>query len=286
MVSPSRTATRFCCRQGPEVAWASARSDSPRWMRAAASPSRIRPAAMTGLAASAPPDGLTRDAVVEPERPAQHDLLGGERGMQLGGVDGPFEGPGALGGEPGRRGVGEVAHAEAVGLDAVVDAADPGRARRTERARCHRRRGPRLRRRRRRAGSRRCAAAGRRSRPAGTAPASCACGLSAAAVRLRAAIDGEGGLVGFARVDQRLGLECGERDGVGPERGDVVRVELAGEDVAHLTGRGLPVGVDEGGVGLAGLESSPMPRTAPRRRPSRHGTRRSAARRRRRRGPW
>ena len=47
--SPSRTATRFCCRQGPEVAWARARSDSPRWMRAAASPRRIRPGGHDGV---------------------------------------------------------------------------------------------------------------------------------------------------------------------------------------------------------------------------------------------
>src|SRR5690606_26097584 len=56
---PSRTHTRFCCRHGPLVAWATARRASPRAMRAAASPMRIRPAAMSGLAASGPPGGLT-----------------------------------------------------------------------------------------------------------------------------------------------------------------------------------------------------------------------------------
>ncbi len=56
---------------------------------------------------------------------------------------------------------------------------------------------------------------------------------------VRAAAGGDGGergLVGVARVDQRLGLERGECDGVGPQRAGVVRVELPGEDVPHLAG--------------------------------------------------
>ena len=56
---PSRTHTRFCCRHGPEVAWATPRSAVPSMMRWATSPMRMRPAAIIGLAASAPPEGLT-----------------------------------------------------------------------------------------------------------------------------------------------------------------------------------------------------------------------------------
>ena len=59
---------------------------------------------------------------------------------------------------------------------------------------------------------------------------------------------GERGLVRLPRVDQGLRLQRGEGDGVGPQRGDVVRVQLAGEDVAYGAGRGLSVRVDEGGV--------------------------------------
>src|SRR5205085_1100344 len=55
----SSTHTRFCCRHGPEVAWPSVRRALPSRMRCAASPSRASPATMSGLAASAPPDGLT-----------------------------------------------------------------------------------------------------------------------------------------------------------------------------------------------------------------------------------
>ncbi len=68
---------------------------------------------------------------------------------------------------------------------------------------------------------------------------------------------GEGPLVGVARVDERLGLECGEGDGVGPQGGEVVGVELSGEHVPELAGRGLPVRVDERGLGLAGAELDP-----------------------------
>ena len=42
------------------MAWATPRSTSPEKIRFATSPSRIRPAAIMGLAASGPPDGLMR----------------------------------------------------------------------------------------------------------------------------------------------------------------------------------------------------------------------------------
>src|SRR5262249_37522124 len=57
---PSSTATRFCCRQGPLVAWATARRARPSRIRCAAAPRRVSPATMTGFEASAPPEGFTR----------------------------------------------------------------------------------------------------------------------------------------------------------------------------------------------------------------------------------
>ena len=44
---------------------------SPAVMRGAASTTRTRPVAITGLAASGPPDGLTSTSVAEAERLAQ-----------------------------------------------------------------------------------------------------------------------------------------------------------------------------------------------------------------------
>src|SRR5579875_1283417 len=55
----ARAHTRFCCRHGPEVAWATAVSAVPSMIRCAASPMRTSPATISALAASAPPEGLT-----------------------------------------------------------------------------------------------------------------------------------------------------------------------------------------------------------------------------------
>ena len=54
----SSVQTRFCCSSGPLVACAMAVCPSPLASRVAASPMRFRPATITGLDASAPPDGL------------------------------------------------------------------------------------------------------------------------------------------------------------------------------------------------------------------------------------
>ncbi len=56
---PSRTATRFCCSAGPLVACARTRCAEPSKMCCAAKPMRSSPAENIGLAARAPPDGLT-----------------------------------------------------------------------------------------------------------------------------------------------------------------------------------------------------------------------------------
>src|SRR5262249_59925085 len=55
----SMTHTRFCCRAGPLVACPRARPARPSVTALAAWPIRASPAANIGLAASAPPDGLT-----------------------------------------------------------------------------------------------------------------------------------------------------------------------------------------------------------------------------------
>jgi hypothetical protein len=87
---------------------------------------RIMPAAIIGLAASGPPDGLTHDVVGQAQLVAQDGLVVGEAGVQLGHIDLAVANAGALGCQPGRRGPGQVAHAQSVGVDAVVQPGDPG----------------------------------------------------------------------------------------------------------------------------------------------------------------
>src|SRR4029077_7907715 len=65
----SITLTRFCCRAGPLVAWPRARSARPEEISRAAIPIRARPATNIGLAARAPPDGLTRTPSPRPSAP-------------------------------------------------------------------------------------------------------------------------------------------------------------------------------------------------------------------------
>ena len=120
--TPSRTQTRFCCRHGPEVACATARSAWPDQMARADSPMRMSPADIIGLAASAPPEGLTADAVAQPERLGEDQLLVGVGRVQLGHVDLLRPHPGLLARQLGRRRRGEVPGADRVRLDPVVDA--------------------------------------------------------------------------------------------------------------------------------------------------------------------
>ena len=77
--SPSRTQTRFCCRHGRRSRARAPRSRPCSMIWRAASTMRTRPVAMTGLAASGPPDGFTSTSVAEAERLAQDQLLGRER---------------------------------------------------------------------------------------------------------------------------------------------------------------------------------------------------------------
>ena len=123
--SPSRMQTRFCCRHGPDVECASVRCLSPSTMWRAASEMRTSPVAMIGFAASAPPDRFTGTESSSPSDLPQEELLVGERGLQLGEFDRPVGDPRGLGGDAGRRRVGEVAQRRVVALGAVVETGDP-----------------------------------------------------------------------------------------------------------------------------------------------------------------
>ena len=68
---------------------------------------------------------------------------------------------------------------------------------------------------------------------------------------------GEVLLGGLARFEQRPRLECGERDRVGPQRCDEVRIELTALHLVGRPGRRLAVAVHERGVDLAELQLDP-----------------------------
>src|SRR2546423_11655777 len=74
-----------------------------------------------------PARGVDRRAPVEAQRLPEDQLLVAEGGVELGHVARPLERARPLSGQPGRGGHGEVAGAERVRLDPVVDARDPGR---------------------------------------------------------------------------------------------------------------------------------------------------------------
>ena len=84
---------------------------------------RIRPVAITGFAASAPPDGLTSTSSPRPSASRRISSCGRERRRQLGDVDRPPSHAGLAAASAVDGDVGEVAHAGLVRLDAVVDAA-------------------------------------------------------------------------------------------------------------------------------------------------------------------
>ena len=94
-----------------------------------ASPMRTSPVTMSGLATSAPPDGLTSTSSPRPSASRRSELLVAE-----GAPTARRPRPARRRRRPPRRragstrDVGEVAHARVVRIDAVVDAADPGRA--------------------------------------------------------------------------------------------------------------------------------------------------------------
>ena len=93
--SPSRMQTRFCCRHGPDVEWASARFPPPNtWFGGV--PDAGEPGRHDRVRRERAARRVHRDVVAEAERPAQQDLLVGERGLQLRDLD-------RTGAEPGGR---------------------------------------------------------------------------------------------------------------------------------------------------------------------------------------
>ena len=126
--APSRTQTRFCCRQGPEVAWATARRAWPARMRGG----RLADADEAGrhdrVGGQRPARRVDDHPVVEAERLAHDDLLWAKGAWSSATSTGPSATPATLGRLGGRRRGGQVAGAEGVGLHPVVDAGDPHRA--------------------------------------------------------------------------------------------------------------------------------------------------------------
>ena len=261
---------------------------SPREIRGAASPMRMSPAAIIGLAASAPPDGLTRTASAEPERLAQDQLLMRERRVQLGDVD--LVSPTAPACSPASAVDGDtrqIAHAE-VRAPRCDDRCRGSRPARLQSSACaiagtpapprmHRRRSAR---------SRACAAATQsRARRAASLRSSvagslrvrvCSCVATACAppprpCRARCLPLG---------VDHGARLQRGEQIASGQSGARVVRIELEVEHVradrpATTCRSRTPAPCRPRRSG-----ASPRPRRAPTRRPSRRATRRSAATRR------
>jgi hypothetical protein len=214
-----------------------------------------------GVGGQGPARRVHHRRVAQADGVAQDQLLGAERGVELGDVDRPGRHPGLVRGQPGGRRCGEVSHAKGHGLDAVVDPGDPGRS-------LVQLAGP---------------VAGGQDDGTGAVADGWAVALAERVDQAllgqqvgRAAVPGqlgvrvvegaaaaagghlgEVGLGGLAGVDQAPGLEGGQADGIGPQGGHVVRVELAGQHLVQRSGGGLAVRVDEGGVELAELQLHP-----------------------------
>ena len=125
--SPSSTQTRFCCRHGPEVAWANgSRLACPDAMRLAPRRCGSAPPPSSVFAHSGPPDGLIAH---ESPRPARR--AGSSSWCVKGACSSATSTPPARR-PPSRRRAGSTptdARSRSSGLvrlDAVVDAADPG----------------------------------------------------------------------------------------------------------------------------------------------------------------
>ena len=223
----------------------------------AAQPILASPAANIGLPQSAPPDGLTSVVAVQAERPAQQDLLVGERRVQLGDLNRP----------PGDR-----AEAAEAGAQQVPAPSDPDSIRwlndviQAGRSHSSRARAP---------DARTTTAA-----PSPTGAQSCARSGSATYGRTEQVLDRDltghlRGRVGnrggpAARRDLRhvlLGPQPGldaeprlqrrDRHRVRPQRGHQVGVELQREHPPQLGARGLAEAVGQRDVRLAGHDLHP-----------------------------
>ncbi len=208
------------------------------------------------------PRWVDRRRVVEAEGLAEDQLLVGVGRVQLGHVDRSVSDTGHLGGLDGRGRDREVAGAESVGLHAVVDAGDP---RRVVAGPCLGRLA---------GGEHDGGGAVGDGRQRVTAKGGddvvvrqqlldrAVVGHLGVGVgqRVLAAASGdhcEVVLGGLARVDEGAGLQGGEAHRVRPQRSDVVRIELQGEDLVEVAERRPAERVDEGGVDLSLLEEDP-----------------------------
>ncbi len=199
--------------------------------------------------------------VAQPEGLGDDQLLVGERCVQLGEVDLAVAHSGLLACQLRGRRDREVAHAEGVGLDAVVEAADPRRPVAElagEVARGQDQRGGAV-------GDGRAVVLAQRVGQVRLGedlvdrevPGQLGLGVG---LRVGPVADrdlGQVGLGGLARVEQGPGLEAGDADRVGPQRRDRVGLELGGQHLGQVARRGLPVAVDERRVDLADLELHP-----------------------------
>ena len=216
---------------------------------------------MIGLAASGPPDGFTGDVGAEPERLDEQRLLVRERRLELGDVDRAVVDARRPWRRAGRRRLGEVAHARVVHsvrcskpgdphrvlaqLPGLVGAGDDHRARAV--------------------GDRRQVVPAQRR--AHVVLCEQLVDVEVAGdlrVRVRLAVTPAAGrdlghlaLGDLARVDQRPGLQRGERRGVDAERREVVRVHLHRVDERRVGGRRPTRAHDHRDVDVAELQPEP-----------------------------
>ena len=81
-----------------------------------------------GVRAEGAAGRIEGSAVVQADGAPQDELFVGELGVQFGDVDWALVGSGVSGGERGGRRAGKIASAKGMGIDAMVDSGDPGRA--------------------------------------------------------------------------------------------------------------------------------------------------------------
>ena len=120
--------TRGCAAAPGRRSRARARDPpNPPTIRCATSTMRIRPVAITGFAASGPPDGLTLVSAARPSASRRISSCGRERRRQLDDVERAAVVAGLARGERRRRRRREIPHSGLVHFDAMVDASNPRR---------------------------------------------------------------------------------------------------------------------------------------------------------------
>jgi hypothetical protein len=253
--SPSSTATRLCCIRCPLVACATPRLTVPSKMRLATSPMRIMPAAIIGLAASGPPDGLTTTSSARPISLRRIASWWVKQVCSSATSIGPSPTPAASaasladGARVRSRTDSEWAsmrwsspviqagrsHSSAARSgDASTMAAPPS----VIGAQSSRR-----------SGLARYSPASSSAAP--MSQASWALGLSVGAAAVAGGHLGHLGLGGDAGLDAGPGLEGGQLHRGGPQRGGVIGLAHAAEHPGQVAGARLAVAVHQGGVGVA-----------------------------------